>query len=328
MPLFLHIGPFKTGSTSIQHWIHRNRAALDAAGYRYVARPNDTNARFYSRELETFLREHRGDFKRNLEALHDTVFRHDLAAYSGADNAILSDEQLCMFNARQIRSLRYLLLDVFDSVEVIVYLRRQDLLEVSSYSQTLRNGFSQNAILSTRTRDFLYYDALLQKWADAFGAENIQAEVMEPRWLYKGDLISDFRHRVGVPLSTTLAAPTRENEALSAQAQRFLATFNADPPSAATAWKWPEKRRFFEFLLAELPGAPRRPSRENARGFLKRFDASNAQTLATWFPERSELFHTDFSMYPEFEDDGSMDAARYADILARAMAHVLGDRPR
>ncbi|WP_157933079.1 hypothetical protein [Roseovarius salinarum] len=44
MRCILHIGPPKTGSTSIQRFIRRNRADLDAAGF-YLPKTRATNMR-------------------------------------------------------------------------------------------------------------------------------------------------------------------------------------------------------------------------------------------------------------------------------------------
>ncbi|MBY0331648.1 MAG: hypothetical protein K2X49_13375 [Acetobacteraceae bacterium] len=153
----LHIGPPKTGSTSIQRFLAGHRAELLKRGFVYPEAPGKRNhvglAAIGTRE------DYRGNIMRRAGAAADpTVLRErlarDLAAEMAAlpesvHSAIFSSEQLAVRikDTAGLEQLRTLLSPHFGAFRIIGYLRRQDEAAVSRYSTGLRSGGETSAAI-------------------------------------------------------------------------------------------------------------------------------------------------------------------------------------
>jgi hypothetical protein len=89
--LHVHIGAHKTGSTSLQHRLRENDAALSAAGYAYVPLP-DLRRRFSA--AVTSLQAVPMPLSRGATARAKADLRTLVAEQGGAHTLILSDENL------------------------------------------------------------------------------------------------------------------------------------------------------------------------------------------------------------------------------------------
>ena len=148
----IHIGTEKTGTTSIQDFLHINRQALIQHGVAYLKSPGLTNHRKlpifcmrddrvddYVIELGIVNKEARMRWKREFKKeLHDEL---DCLS-SKISSVIISSEhfhsRLCYES--EVRALKEMLQKHFSEIRIIVYLRRQDKLAVSSYSTYCKCG--------------------------------------------------------------------------------------------------------------------------------------------------------------------------------------------
>ena len=148
----LHIGTFKTGSTSIQAFLGDNAALLARQGVYFPhspGRPNHHGLAVYalSGRMTTGL-------IRYLE-LEDAdrreTSRTEVAAALNAElselpivisTVIFSSEHLCgLQTVEEIERLRQLLAPHFSEIGILVYLRRQDQRIISDYTQKVRDGY-------------------------------------------------------------------------------------------------------------------------------------------------------------------------------------------
>lgn len=176
--LFLHIGPPKTGTSTIQDFLYHNRDNLRNSGYFYPQTgisktiPAFSSAQHNLAWLIT-----------NSEMVDPTLGgwkeAHEEIEKANLDNVIISSEYFRFANKKQIGILELALKSY--EVKIIVYLRRQDLRLESTYTQRVKNGRCTIDILSfaEKQKNELDYYKLLASWKQAFGINNIIVRPLE-----------------------------------------------------------------------------------------------------------------------------------------------------
>ena len=142
----LHIGTGKTGTSSIQAWLHRNRDRLADLGVLFPESPGKR------RHVQLGLAMQPDDARRSLDWRTQQVsspselrpvFEERLRAEILAarpSRLLLSDEALSGAPDGAIRNLRDFLDGIAGSVRVVVYLRRQDDHLCSRYQQVVKSA--------------------------------------------------------------------------------------------------------------------------------------------------------------------------------------------
>lgn len=203
--LYLHIGTHNTGSTSIQHLLNENRSLLKARDYYY---PTE-GAYFYPPEVSASLLAH-AILERRPKYIGNTVIdreacvsdiRRDIKN-SPCTNVIVSSEHFShATKIEQIKNIFDLFSDIFETITVIVYLRRQDYRLESSWSQGVKLGsvtLSFDEFLSDHLSapQWNYFE-FMAPWIEIFGKDNVIIKPFEKEQFLKNDLIHDFLDAVG-----------------------------------------------------------------------------------------------------------------------------------
>ena len=326
MRCVLHIGTEKTGSTSIQRYLLRNRADLLAKGVHVCtaagkgnnrAMPsafmsNDRNDDYIAR-LQLQGRQGREQWKDELLAALETEI---VKAGHNADTFIVTSEHFHsrLLRMAEVQELEDFLRRFFNRIEVICYLRRQDRMALSLYSQVLKAGFVPEHYfppdVSSQDQDFkLYFDfnALLERWAGVFGERNILPRIYTSQTLLNGNVVDDFLDVTGLE-KTDKAQDYRSNSSLSAAAMATLKYLNKKleklDPGVAISFR----RSLIPYLEQQLGGATGKPRRREAELFYNAFTEGNQLVARRWFG-KEQLFDEDFSDYPQQEqvvDDGEI----------------------
>jgi hypothetical protein len=341
--LILHIGTSKTGSTSIQRVLSRQRAELARQGVYYPASPG--------RESHVLLTM-AATANRHLYGSPDRPiwsgigpdarlarFRDEFASEMAAIPAhcrkiVVSAEQFSMLlrDRQSLQNLHDLLRPHADSINVVVYLRRQDQHFASLFSEMLRWGDAQYPDLLTMrpyAQHGYNYATLLSRWVSAFGRRFIKPRVFAPTAGQRFDVVEDFLQVCGASLDlTALSAARVANSSISLAGQMLLvalaARIRARNPSLACNVQSPLWRKLATAVSAALPGPGWRPTQDEARAFLERYRIINDAVRERWFPERQALFDTDFSALPV--DPVALDETAMFDAAARlmpALGHVI-----
>lgn len=197
--LYLHIGPPKTGSTTIQKMLVVNQGQLLKAGvlipflgwrYKYKNHSFHSNLDFEIRNTNRF------DPKKG-------TWKKLIAAYqnSNCQKAIVSWEGLGNFSESEIIALHKLLRDHFDTT-IICYLRRQDRLINSNYCQLVKLGikhFNFKTFLHLPHKPYPYnFKLFLDMWSDVFSRERVIPRIFEKEQFVNGNLIDDFLDACGI----------------------------------------------------------------------------------------------------------------------------------
>ena len=304
MKAFLHIGIEKTGTTTIQTFLAQNRTPLLQDGFLYPHCPGKTNHiklvayaaqlrtiedirdRLYGLNYTAILDAHK------IEAFREqfrTRLRAELASTT-ATTVIFSSEHCSsrLITEAEIARLKALLEEFFATIDIVIYLRRQDDLLISSYStKVICDGrIEPIGIPDPQIIDTYYdYKKILQKWESVFGKESIIVRIFDPQEFYNHDLLADFSQIVGYPINHRYQAVSRLNESYDAESLEFLRRMNPYIPRYVGDRINPNRQG----LLQNLKGYEGHPyalvSKDFRTKFLSRFSESNAY-IATHYMNR------------------------------------------
>lgn len=329
----LHIGTYKTGTTSIQWTLKANQDNLARHGIalsdiappghgplqRYAMQPTRTNAaRKVAGEtsLEAILA-----WRTRVEAELDAL------AATESETLVFSDEGLsAKMDADEIDRMRQLLESRCNRVEVLVYLRPQHERKISDYSQHLRSGLTRTDILATTDDDSwnLCYEKILGAWATSFGEDAMRPRLYQRDQLLKGDAVADFMGLLGIDSAELKAVPLR-NAGIGADAQLWLRELNAHMPRLVNDKRNPARSLLLDVLNAHFTGRGLLPTRAAAEAFFDRFQDVNEAVRARWFPDRAQLFDVSFDEYPESVESSALSIDKAAEITA-VILNVLAER--
>jgi hypothetical protein len=235
----LHIGSGKTGTSSIQLLLGRNRERLVEEGWLYPRSPSDDRQRHArvgrfvqpDEELAKDLR-WRGESHASPQAFRRASRRALVAEHeaSGLDRVLLSDEALYGSPEVALRRLRRFTDRFADRVRLVVYLRRQDDHLISRYQQVVKVGEVRRLDERTRTVDFSApydYHRRLSGWRSIMAPAAFLVRPFERERFAEGSLYQDFLRAAGIDVAADDLAPVEpQNESLDAQAVEFLRILN------------------------------------------------------------------------------------------------------
>lgn len=232
MQVFLHIGSDKTGSTSIQSALFRNR---DWLRERSVYVPNtgfgwDNGHSALLTKLDD----------RDLASLKQELA---LATDSGFKSAVLSWEGMVYFRWHRIRKL-FRILRPFD-IQILVYLRDQAEFIQSAHLQLIKMGnrvpsiralaapagLRQHLLAAAFIRDpSCNYYRKLRRWRRWMPGASFCVRVFDRSRLAGGDVVTDFLQQLGVEKDSTFApAETQSNPSLDVEGALLVDDWRASP---------------------------------------------------------------------------------------------------
>ncbi|MFO7855489.1 MAG: hypothetical protein R6V44_09790 [Paracoccaceae bacterium] len=278
MRLLLHAGMHRTGSTDLQIFLERNRAALAAAGVVYPGERRD------HQDLAWAL--FRGD------ATGDDVAA--LLARRGGATTVLSGEDF--FIHRDLGWLKAVRGRA--EVRVRIYLRRQDEWLNSWYNQHVKWPFDRRKSRMSPTRflaaidDFhwLDFEATLARWADALGEEAVEIAPVERGFAAEGqvaDVIGDFVARLGLDGGGFERPATRHNDSMPVhclELARHMGLFEMGPKARMRVNDALRKGLAHHATAARTVFSP-----DQRNAVLDRFEAGN-RAAARRFLGREALF--------------------------------------
>jgi len=299
MQLVIHAGIHRTGTTSLQRTLARNRAALLARGVAYPGEaPN-----------------HQGlvwELVRGQSGAREVLA---LVEEAGAPRAVLSGEDFAIH--QDLGWLAAVAARV--DTRAVLYLRRQDHWLMSWYNQHVKWPFDRKksrmdpaAFLAT-LEDFhwLDYERLLGRWGAALGQDRVGVAVLERGQVE--DVTADFLARLGIDGAGLEIDGERANDSLPVhmlEIARHLDLYEM---------KGGRRSRVLNALRSGLAGRAPKPalstvySPAERNALLARFAASN-RAAARRFLGREALFlepppgpDAPYWRFPELSRDALLD---------------------
>lgn len=321
----LHIGPYKTGSSSLQATLRTYRRefrqrglftlekAPPAHGYlrRYALDDDnvDNQRQMHRETTPEAIGAWRAELQENLAETVENMGDGDLL--------VLSDEGLSYpLNDAERKRMLDLVTPHFDQIQVVAYLRPQVERMVSAYSQALRNGATHENILRQGSAMEMYdYSEMLANWAETFGDNRIEPRIYQNDTLVDGDVVADFFAIAKVEYKD-LEPLHRRNPSLSADAQRLLRQLNTHIPKLIDGQQNPQRGVLESCLVNLFPGDGILPGRADAEAFSQQFDASNEAVRERWFPFRERLFDISFDRYPQTQSTEELNAEQVLEMCS------------
>ncbi|NWG90941.1 MAG: hypothetical protein HXY21_00325 [Parvularculaceae bacterium] len=334
----LHIGTYKTGSTSIQAFLDNNAARLRDQGVYFPfspGRPNHhglTVVALSDRETTGLIRYLDLEDKEKREARR-AEFAEALTAELASlpddvATVVFSNEHLCGLNTTpEIERVKELLAPHFGRIEILVYLRRQDQRIISDYTQKVRDGYTKALdLLAYEPAERRNYEAFLDKWAGVFGREAIRPRIFDRSKFQNGDLIDDFAGAIGVAPDEAFIRPPAENLGLSHEAIAFLRAFNEHVPHYKDGSRNLDRMRLLPFLREGFGGDGVKTSRAKAAALLDMVRESNASLGSKYFGG-GDPFSSDLSRYADEEPPEPTfdDAVRIAAFLWMKQSETINE---
>lgn len=237
--LTLHIGTGKTGTSSLQSFLDRNRERLADAGFLYprsIGRTRHAQFGLWLRpdeELGRAIRDRRPGTRAfdDLSQMRREVPRRLLEECdrTGLPNLLISDEGLFGSSVTALERLRQFTDEHTSGVRVVCYLRRQDELLVSHYQQVVKVNATRTLAARVAERDLsgtYDYHARLRDWLAVLEPDELVIRRFERDRFRNGSLYDDFVDAVGLGIPTDDLPPRDLNESLDADAVELLRLLN------------------------------------------------------------------------------------------------------
>jgi hypothetical protein len=232
----LHIGPGKTGTSSIQFFLAGNRERLGELGYLYPRSPGAARhtklGLFIKSEEElqsvpAWYRQKQSDPTQFRRAFRRQFFSE--VESSGLSRVLCSDEALFHSSRPALRRLRRFTDRVGRSVRLVTYLRRQDDHFISRYQQLVKTGEVRR--LDEWVQDdwtpIYDYDACIRRHEEMLEPATFVVRRFEPGSFVDGSLHQDFLDAAGVDArAEDLAQVPDRNESLDAESVELLRLLN------------------------------------------------------------------------------------------------------
>lgn len=304
----LHIGTEKTGSTTLQGYLHAFQSELREQGVAYYASPGRVESRVlaasalgdkspddYLNQLGVLSPEQRHSFRE--EAKHH--FHSTMAALDERiHTVVISSEH---FHSRlrqpwQVKWLQDLLAPWVAEVQVVVYLRAQTDVLTSFYSTALRNGevrkleiFGQN--ICHPGNHFYNYQTLLELWEKVFGGKAITPKLFTDDDLVQGDIVEDFAEVLRLSsLPVITAYFPRQNESINPAGQALMRGLNEARKREEGVLPKEEYQPLAQKVMTAFSGPGERLPLAVEAELQSTFDASNQWVCNRWFKGRETLF--------------------------------------
>lgn len=306
--LYLHIGQEKTGTTSIQSFLHTNRAALLANGIfvpRTLGRENHKALAAYGFDdvssdiaVTSIRQQHPGGTPAAFRVGVAAALAEEVAATEARIGVISSEDLSRLYSAREVGRVVDLLRPLCRDLKIIVFARRQDLLASSRYYSLILGGSRNNQVLPPPGQPLpAYYDYAhnIGLWADALGEANVILSRFPEAPSESGfNSVRHFCSLLGIDAADyRMVRP--QHVSLDAVNQIILQNYNAltqTPDPAGIKWLKEELGAENDRRLRYIP------SQAQAEQFYRRVHADN-QALFRRLGAEDQMFSLDFSMYPE-----------------------------
>lgn len=312
MKAIVHIGTEKTGSTSIQEYLYKNRKALKKLGYHFVQSAGTRNNRALpaycldDEKYDDFLRAQGVATlpeKRKFQKKVRKAFEKEMRSLrKGIHTVIISSEH---FHSRtntpeEISKVHELLSPFFSEFTIVCYLRDQIETCTSYYSTAIKSGHGPsfaNFIRNCTTNNLYYnYFEMLSNWENVFGLDSMDVSLFAPPEFLNGDLLDDFTVKLAPELVGKLDKDfVIENESLSYAGQVLgLAVNRAFPVTPEVPATNALRNQCHNFIYDGCKGKGEQPSIDDQRRIHEEFADVNAQVCERYFPGRPVLFPANF----------------------------------
>ena len=236
--LILHIGMFKTGTSSIQETLYNSHEILREKNVYYSSELHPHNLTFFPIFYEepellpdwqkVYSKEQAR--KKQIELKKQWVREIVNNSYN---TFIISSENVSLWDEVTIKKAFNFIKIYFDEIKIIIYLREHSSYFSSAIQQIVKNGFINKDIHQILKEEimFLNYKELIKKWVKVFGSKNIIVRKFDATGFKNNDLIDDFFDSIGLgDISSKQLNTVKANESIGKNSIIFLSELNKKYP--------------------------------------------------------------------------------------------------
>ena len=209
LPLvILHIGTEKTGTTTLQEFVQKNRQKFSnqkLGTLNGFGRPNNRDfVAYFQKSLDDWAK-HKEIFSEEEKAQYFSDFQSRFEKEIGILQVVASEGAVLItsehFSSRlrtreELDRIKEFLARYFESIKIICYFRPQEEMAISLHS-TFLNGDGhkslENSLRQVVPEDYYYnFYEIAKMWASVFGMENLQFRIFDREKLANQDIRYDF----------------------------------------------------------------------------------------------------------------------------------------
>lgn len=334
--LLIHMGTSKTGSSSIQQYLFDHGESLLEYGWKYPrlimqnkGQWSTINGNALLPVPDKFILEKDADqrWKDNWN-----IIKTDLKQY----NVIISSEE---FDTHSPSHWLDIMKRIYSNIKVIIYLRRQDLLMESLYSEFIKSG-------QTTAKNIFEFmeEEKVQKYfnghflrrldmiAEIIGPENLIVKSFDSERMKNGDVVEDFLREIIPNYHDTISVKKKVNERIGSKAIEFMNVFNSVCNPSMYYIDRPDYMKLFYDLSMELdiPGEKKgcfSPSQR--KEFIKQFEDENSEILKKYVADKSVSLFSDTDMdmvaYQTILSAEGVEIVKYISVLYMALNRKINE---
>ncbi|MDZ7776441.1 MAG: hypothetical protein U5L09_12970 [Bacteroidales bacterium] len=310
MQCYLHIGPEKTGSTTIQSFFAHNRENLKRNGYFYPKSIGWTSHRDLS--FAAYNRTRRDDYTQlNGMKTDDEIIKKQKQIFSKFNkeiNSLPSDLILICSNEHiqsrlttieELENLKYLFkgLGVSD-IKIVLYLRNPPEIANSLFSTALKYG-SISPLVPPPTNKYYNnvcnHKATIKRFGSVFGYNNMLIRLFRKDKFVNGSLLEDMVHLIGMNNNMSdFVMPKKQNESLSLLGIEFIRRINIKMHNTDFVKAQNYRNKIIPVLQQYFSSPKYSMPKEQYEQYDTYFAESNEWVRSNFFPEEKRLFHSDY----------------------------------
>jgi hypothetical protein len=302
------MGTEKTGTSSIQLFLRKNRKALARHGYHFLQSAGKTNNwrlpafcsvenrfdDFYrlqaiatDQQLDEFKEQFLNDFEKELRTVAKNV--HTIVISSEHFHSRLRSDA-------EMSNLQQFLSTYFEEIQIVCYLREQAETCASWYSTSMKSGSTYSFYEFVRrckpeSYYFNYFD-ILANWERYFGFESLEVALFSSKHFLNGDLLDDFTARIDPALVGHLDKAVRTvNESIQPMGQALNRALNIAYPLSNEDPDISEIRDKCKDIIAKrLTGKGQQTDFPRRKKIYQSFIDSNEKLRQRHFPALKTVF--------------------------------------
>lgn len=209
--IYIHIGPHKTGTTTIQVGLLKNENHLKSKNILcpITGRPFRTSVGNHNLAWELLDPQFKS-FDQKFGTWNDLL--SELKNANKAEKIILSSEDFSTLKTNQVQTIQETLQDY--KVKIIMYLRRQDEMLQSTWVEVVRNMGTKKNVESffewLKTNNYssnnTNYLEIIKIWESVFSKENLILRIFDPA-SFQGSLLADFLFSCNIDTTNLIITP-------------------------------------------------------------------------------------------------------------------------
>ena len=314
MKCILHVGTEKTGTSTIQDFIYRNRETLKSAG---VLVPTNIGRNGNHRSLSLASYSHKNKDKhrkaiglysprkqKNFKNKITNLLQKEIleAKSKGMKTICISSEHIHsrLRPNEELDNLKSILHEAgIKETRVIIYIREQVACMNSMLNTEVLWAGRTSDVPKPRTDEIWTnicdHKESIKRLRKTFGTKNIKVRIFEKESFFKSDLIADFLQAAEVEIAGEyIKEQEPRNRSISKNGLEILLELNKELPLYLNNGSFSEARKRIPYIFQEVfkEGEKYGMSKEMEYAYKLEYRSSNEWVRKEYFPERVTLFST------------------------------------